>query len=180
MSLPVICVIAEQQRSQVRPRSFRIRPANDDELLAVEGFCFAPQTPVSGRVRSVNRLGNDAFKAKLGCVLQNKLAIPGYVAVELKAGLVREQRLKECLALVERKDRNVPTADMQKIEGVIDEMYVALAVRRRLCLRETRRTRFINAAEFAVESRAAYASSTKLAAAAASMGMSVSITSPIR
>ena len=48
----------------------------------------------------------------------------------------------------ERKDRNVPTLDMQKIEGVIDEMYVALAVRRRLCLRETL---FIDAAEFAVE-----------------------------
>lgn len=48
----------------------------------------------------------------------------------------------------ERKDRNVPTLDRKKIEGVIDEMYVALAVRRRLCLRETL---FIDAAEFAVE-----------------------------
>ena len=40
--LAVVGVVAEQQRAEIRPRSFRIGPADDDELLAVERFGFAP------------------------------------------------------------------------------------------------------------------------------------------
>jgi hypothetical protein len=36
----------------MRTRSFRVRPADDDELLAVEPFGFAPQAAVSWRVTS--------------------------------------------------------------------------------------------------------------------------------
>jgi hypothetical protein len=37
----------------MRPRSFRVAPPNDDELLAVESFGFAPQTAVSRRIGPV-------------------------------------------------------------------------------------------------------------------------------
>ena len=37
----------------MRPRTFRVAPPNDDELLAVESFGFAPQTAVSRRIGPV-------------------------------------------------------------------------------------------------------------------------------
>jgi hypothetical protein len=37
----------------MRPRSFRVAPPNDDELLAVESFGFAPQAAVSRRIGPV-------------------------------------------------------------------------------------------------------------------------------
>jgi hypothetical protein len=40
--LAIIGVVAEQQRSEMRPRAFWVRPADNDELLAVEPFGFAP------------------------------------------------------------------------------------------------------------------------------------------
>ena len=40
--LAVIGVVTEQQRSEMTPRAFRIRPTHDDELLAVERFRFSP------------------------------------------------------------------------------------------------------------------------------------------
>ena len=45
--LAVVAVVAEQQRAQMRPRSFRVSQANDDELLAIEAFGFrqSPRFP---------------------------------------------------------------------------------------------------------------------------------------
>ena len=40
--LAVIGVVAQQQRAEMRPRSFRVGPADDNEFLAVERFGFAP------------------------------------------------------------------------------------------------------------------------------------------
>ena len=40
--LAVIVVIAEQQCAEMRPRAFRVGPADDDELLAIQRFGFAP------------------------------------------------------------------------------------------------------------------------------------------
>jgi hypothetical protein len=40
---------------------------------------------------------------------------------------------------------------MQQVEGIIDEMHAALAVRRRLRMGEARQTSVVNAAEFSVE-----------------------------
>jgi hypothetical protein len=40
--LAVIGVVAKQQRPEIRTRSFGVGPANDDEFLTVQPFCFAP------------------------------------------------------------------------------------------------------------------------------------------
>ncbi len=37
----VVGVVAQQQHPEMRPRSFRVRPADDDERLAVQPFGFA-------------------------------------------------------------------------------------------------------------------------------------------
>ena len=84
-------------------------------------------------------------------MLQDEFAVAGVMAVELKAGLVCDQRLKQRLALDERKARDVPTVEMQEIESVIDELHVALAVGRRLGVGEARQSSLVDAAEFAVE-----------------------------
>jgi hypothetical protein len=67
----------------MRPCSFRIRPADDDELLAVQPFRFAPQAPISRRVWSVDGLGDDTFKTKLAGVLQDEFAVAGRMSIEL-------------------------------------------------------------------------------------------------
>jgi hypothetical protein len=48
----------------MRPRSFRVGPADDDKLLAVEPFGFPPKAAVSWRIRGVDRLGDDALKTE--------------------------------------------------------------------------------------------------------------------
>ena len=149
--LAVVGVVAKQQRAEIRPRSFRVRPADDNELLAVQRFGFAPQATISRRVRRVDRLRDDALKTELSGVLEDELAVARFMAVELKPGLVCEQRLKQFLALDKRKRGNIPTVDMQEVEGIVDEPRAALAVGRGLRLGEARRPGVVNAAEFAVD-----------------------------
>ena len=76
---------------------------------------------------------------------------PASCPFELKARLVCDQRLKQRLALDERQPRNVLPIKMQKIEGVVDEPNLALAVGSRLRVREARQSGVVDAAEFAVE-----------------------------
>ena len=136
MSLPSSAVVAEQKRAQMRPRSFRVRPADDNELLAIEPFGFAPKAPISRRIGGIDRLRNDAFESELAGVLPDKLAVTRFVAVELKAGNVRDQRLQKRFALDERQAGGVAAVEMQKVESVVDEPNSALAVARRLSLRK--------------------------------------------
>ena len=91
------------------------------------------------------------FEAELAGVLQDELAVACVVAIELKAGLVCDERLKERLALDEPKLRNIPSAKMENIESIIDDMNAALAIARRLSLGKARRSRIVDAAEFAVD-----------------------------
>ena len=70
---------------KIRPRSFRVRPPDDDELLAVQRLGFTPEASVSRRIAGVDRLRDDAFKAEFACVLQDEFAVAGIVAVVLKA-----------------------------------------------------------------------------------------------
>jgi hypothetical protein len=46
-------------------------------------------------------------------VLEDKFALTGLMAVELKAGFVRKQGLEKRLALDQLKVRDVPTVEMQ-------------------------------------------------------------------
>ena len=84
-------------------------------------------------------------------MLQDKLAVAGFVAIELKTRLVRSQRLKQRLALEERQGRNVPTVQVQEIEGVIDEAHAAFAVGRSLGLGKARQSGLVDPAELAVD-----------------------------
>ena len=149
--LAVIGVVAEQQRPEMRPRAFRVGPADDDELLTVQRFGFAPEAAVSRGLGSVDRLGDDALETELAGVSQDKLAVAGLMPVELKARLVRGQRLKKRLALEERQGGNVPPVQVQEIEGVIDEARPSLAVGRGLGLGEARQSGLVDPAELAVD-----------------------------
>jgi hypothetical protein len=147
----LIRVVAEQQRPEMRPRPFRVGPADDDELLAVQSFGFAPEAAVSRRIGGVDRLGDDALETELAGVLQDELAVSGIVAIELKAGLICDQRLEQRLALDERQARNVPAAKVQEIESEIDKMHAALAISSRLGLRKAGQSGIVDAAELAVD-----------------------------
>ena len=83
-------------------------------------------------------------------MLEDQLAIACVMAVELKAKLVCEQRLQKRLALDELKIRDVPTVEMQEIEGVI-ESRTALAIGGRLGIGEAWQASLIDTAQFAIE-----------------------------
>ena len=87
----------------MRPHSFRVGPAHDDELFAVQPFGVAPEAAVSWSIACVDRLGDHPFKTKLDGAPQDEFAVAGLMAVELKARLVSDQRLKQRLALGERQ-----------------------------------------------------------------------------
>jgi hypothetical protein len=67
--------------------AFRVGPANDNELLAIKPFGFAPKAAISWRVWRVGCLGGHALKTKLARVLEDELAVACVMAVELKARL---------------------------------------------------------------------------------------------
>jgi hypothetical protein len=48
--------------------------------LTVQPFRLAPEAAVSGRIGSVDCLGNHAFKAELAGLLEDKLAVAGLMA----------------------------------------------------------------------------------------------------
>jgi hypothetical protein len=133
----------------MRTRSFRVAPADDDELLAVEPFGLAPQAAVSRRVRRMERLRHHALKTELARVLQDEFAVARLMAIELKAELARHQRLEQRLALDERQPCGVLAIDVQEVEGVIDERRAALAICRSLGEGEARQSSLVNAAELA-------------------------------
>ena len=130
----------------VRARSFWVGPADDNEFLAIEAFGFAPQAPVSWRIRCIDRLGNDALEPELACMPADKLAVAGLAVVELDAGNVGDQRLEKRLALDERQTGGVAPVKMQKIENVVDQSNPALAIARSLCPRKARQSIVPNAA----------------------------------
>src|ERR1700722_37708 len=104
----------------MRPRSFRVRPADDDEFLPVQPFGLAPQAAVSRYITRLDRLRDNALKTEFPGVLEDELAVASLMAVELNARLACDQRLKKRLALDKRQARDVPAVKMQEIEGVID------------------------------------------------------------
>ena len=79
-------------------------------------------------------------------MLEDEFAVAGLMAIKLKAGLVCDQWFKQRLALDERQGRNVPTVQVQEIEGVIDEAHPPLAVGRGLSLGKARQPSVIDAA----------------------------------
>ena len=67
--------VTKQQRADIRPRAFRLRPAHDDELGPVEAFGLDPCATVAGQVGPIEPLGDDPFEP----VLTRRL--PEYLAV---------------------------------------------------------------------------------------------------
>jgi hypothetical protein len=76
---------------------------------------------VSDRIGRVDRFGNDALMPKLAGVPSDQLSVACLVAVELKAGNCRDQRLKNRLALDEQQAGDAAAVEMQEIEREIDE-----------------------------------------------------------
>jgi hypothetical protein len=96
-------------------------------------------------------LDTTPLKTELAGVPQDQFTVAGLMPIELKTRGVCEQRLQEGLALDELKAREVPTVQMQEIESVIDELYIAFTIGRRPGLRESRQPSLIDAAQFAID-----------------------------
>jgi hypothetical protein len=84
-------------------------------------------------------------------VFQDKLAVARLMTIELKARLVLQQRLEKRFPLDELKGGDIPTAKIQEIESVIDEVHASFAIGRHLRPGEAGQTGLVDAAEFAVD-----------------------------
>src|SRR5580698_3649650 len=107
----------------MRSRSFRVGPADDHELLAVQPFGFAPKAAVSWRIGRVDRLGDDVLKTKLAGVPKDQFAVTRLMAIELKAwpGLSAINGSSSALRSMRGRRETVLAIEVQEIEGVIDE-----------------------------------------------------------
>jgi hypothetical protein len=64
----------------VRPRSFRVRPADNDELGPIEAFALNPSAAIAGQIGAIEPLRDDAFEAMQSRRLDGaceRRAIPG-------------------------------------------------------------------------------------------------------
>jgi hypothetical protein len=75
-------------------------------------------------------------------------------SIELQAGNIGQDRLKQRLPLDERQVCRVAAVEIQEVEGVKDKAHAARPVSCRLCLGETRKAVLAHATSFAVEIRA--------------------------
>jgi hypothetical protein len=61
-------------------------------------------------------------------VLEDKFSVACLVAIELKAGLVGDQRLKQRLAFDELKVPDVTAIKVQEVERIVDEPLAVIVV----------------------------------------------------
>ena len=74
--------VAQQQRADIRPRSLRVRPSDDDELGAVEAFGLDPCPTVARQIGPVEPLGDDPFEPVLARRPPENLAVAAFVIAE--------------------------------------------------------------------------------------------------
>jgi hypothetical protein len=120
--------------------------ADANELLAVQCFGFAPQASVSSTYGASNVLETAPSKPSLPACFKMSSPSPVSWRPLLKAGLVRNQWLEQRFAPNQRQARDVPSANVQEIESVIDEVHAALPVGRRLRLCKARPSSVVDAA----------------------------------
>ena len=81
----------------------------------------------------------------------DKLAVANLVTIELQAGNIGHDRLKQRLTFDKRQGCGVAAVEMQKVEGVKDQAHATRAIGRGLGLGEVWKAVLADAAQFAVE-----------------------------
>src|SRR5580704_11106555 len=97
-------------------------------------------------VSAVCRSGGRAAR-----MLADQFAVPGQVAIELKAGNARHPGFEKRLAFDQRQDDCFASIEVEKIEGVIHQLHATRSVARRLRLREARQPVLTDATQLAIE-----------------------------
>ena len=67
--------VTEQERADMRPRAFGVRPTDDDELGPVEAFGLDPCAAVAGQIGPIEPLRDDAFEPVLARRPPESLAV---------------------------------------------------------------------------------------------------------
>ena len=70
-----VVVVAEQQCAEVAPRALRIRPATDDELLALLALELQPVRRATGGSRAIGALGDQPLPAGLARLREVGVAV---------------------------------------------------------------------------------------------------------
>ena len=105
----------------MRSRSFRVGPADDDELGPVEAFGLDPRAAIAGQIGPVDPLRDDALEPVLAGRPAESLAVAVLmIAVGDPRRRVLEQRREPFLALEQRQARDVLAVEFEEVEGEID------------------------------------------------------------
>jgi hypothetical protein len=71
--------VTEQEGSDIRPRSFGVRPSHDDKLGPVEALRLDPRSTVARQIGAIEPLGDDAFEPVLAGRPPENLAVAAFV-----------------------------------------------------------------------------------------------------
>ena len=113
---PIVGVVAQQQRADVRPAALGIGPAHDDELLAVQALRLDPDAAVAWSVGAIGELRDNTFQAQLAGMLAEAGAVArNMVAVAQTADLLLEQACQLFLPSDERQLRRALPIQEQEI-----------------------------------------------------------------
>ncbi len=108
----------DEQCAEGRARAAGVGEAHDDELLPLEAFDLEPASSAFRAVGIGGALGDDALESELaGCGEKFRAVLGDVLAVADCRRRVLEQPLEQGFALDERHARQIPTVEMQQIEG---------------------------------------------------------------
>jgi hypothetical protein len=103
---PIVGVVAQLQRADVRPAALGISPAHDHELLAVQALRLDPDPAVPWSVEAIGELRDSTFQAELAGVLAEAGAIARNVfAIAQTGDLLLEQACELFLPFNKRQLR---------------------------------------------------------------------------
>ncbi len=116
-----VLVDAEQQRAEAA-LLVRRRPADDDELLALDALGLDPAARPRADIFGIGALGDDAFEPRLAKGAEQLLAAPDDVIGVADLGRAgADQRGELLLALRQRSVGEVLAVKREQIEGVIED-----------------------------------------------------------
>jgi hypothetical protein len=96
VQVPILGVVSQQQRADVRSAALRIGPADNNELLAVEALRLNPDPSIARGIGPICLLGDGALQAQLAGLCAKAGTVTGNVlAVAQAADCLPEQPLSK-------------------------------------------------------------------------------------
>ena len=131
----IAIVIADQQRANARPRSFRFGEAPNHQFLAERALRLHPVAMATRAIRLIAALRNNPFEPMAAGLTEERLAVANDVLGISNAGLdppAAYEHLQPSLAFLERQALYAVAVEAQKVEDEVRQRIAAALVGKRL------------------------------------------------